>query len=495
MKNFKTSPNSNLKLNGHKRTKSMINAYDRRKQERRKREMEKEQQQVCQKESVSESENVKGLKLEKKKITFESLEQLFKVPRAMEYFKEFLFQQFNQENIMFFQEVKIFKHGYRSEKQMIKTARKISEKYIVPGSIFEINIISEMRKKIINNINTKTYSGSMFDEAQLAVFNHMNLNSWHAFTQSVLFQKLEKVLNEDENFTAQSIENKKMQLISREKKFRALNEEAPTPEQKKNPLAVGEELMVTLMDLLIANFSVSKKSINVKTISRSIPFQKFLDQTAELKSIKLNKLTIIERLCFFINLYNTLILHGFIINGFPTDRYSLKRFMEQSQYKVDKYYFSLNDILHGILRGNRDLKYSRHYFKHNDERAKFAIKPVDPRFHFALLNPNFDSLIKIYRIKYTDKLLNEISSIVVTNLIKIEKNKIYLPKFFQMFQKDFGGEKILLNWICMFLIKDKRFNKIKNLTIKYTKRNLTTPFIWLDLKRTLSRKFLFGSIN
>lgn len=119
------------------------------------------------------------------------------------------------------------------------------------------------------------------------------------------------------------------------------------------------------------------------------------------------------RLTFWINIFNTMVLHLHIIMGPPTNIFLRKSFFNHFKYKIGKFYFSLNDIFYGILRGYKNIFFmkkmnilfignpksplTRHrQFRGTDPRRKFVL-PLDPRIHFALSLLNKSSpFIRIY---------------------------------------------------------------------------------------------------
>ncbi|KAJ3440296.1 hypothetical protein M0812_16353 [Anaeramoeba flamelloides] len=427
------------------------------------------------------------------KIEFKSLEELLAVEIAVQYFKEFLCQQLNQENIMFFLEVKSFKQNCKSERQLVKTSKHIFKTFIEPGSIFEINIISEMRKKLINQFKEKSYSVMMFDEAHKAVIDHMNLNSWQSFQQSILYKKLLNKLDHDPNFIFRP-NLKRLKLIHQKNQTEYLNVEYQANLEKYVSYEISEKLMVNLINLLDANYAVSTKSINMKNISKSIPFRRFVEHTSSLQATDLDLMTFQQRTCFFLNLYNVLSLHSLIVNGVPGDRGAFKKFLKKSAYLIGKYKFSLLDIYHGILRGNLTSKHND-YFKMDDPRAKYTLKRVDGRFHFSIINHSLLTLIKVYRLNQLNHTMDKITLQAISSFFTVQDNTIFLPKLFEKFHKDFGGEEEIVTWVSMFLkLNHTQFLQLKSHQIKFLNYQHIKPIIWIDLKRTLSRKFLYGQI-
>ncbi|KAJ3450946.1 electron carrier/ protein disulfide oxidoreductase [Anaeramoeba flamelloides] len=385
-----------------------------------------------------------------------------------------------------------------NQPQIRKKAKGIFYKYIKPGSLFEINIISSCRKTIIKNINQKRYFLDLFDEAQEAVFNHMNLNSWSSFQKTTIYMNLLKNLKNDLTIDLNQ-EKKRCVLIYNKKKKSSLNEEFVYRGKKNNAYQISEELMLILMDILNVHYSVNKKSIDMKAISKSIPFRKFVEISSKLQNINLKNLSVQERLSFFINIYNVLTLHSFVVNGVPKDKQNVERFLKNSVYRINDFNFSLNDIYHGILRGNTDPKQPNHnYFKSENDltKSQLAIRPIDARVHFTLINYNFNSYIRVYYFNGLSENLSKVTKEMLLSLVTInhKKKKILIPKLFAQYEKDFGGPEKILKWISMNTFHELYFdsnenNLISNYSIKYVYKDMNQPSIIFDLKRTISRKF------
>ncbi|KAJ3449769.1 electron carrier/ protein disulfide oxidoreductase [Anaeramoeba flamelloides] len=288
----------------------------------------------------------------------------------------------------------------------------------------------------------------MFDEAQSVVFDHMHLNSFDNFKGGELYRDLLRKLNQDSS-VGLNYHQKRCFLGYRKRNRNYLNEQKLYLGCTKNANKLLEELMESLMNLFYAYYSISTKKINFKSISKSIAYQKFVEKTSQLKRIDLKGLkTQNERVCFFLNLYNTLALHSLIEHGIPRDKPSIDKFIKSSRYRINEYNFSLNDIFHGILRGNRDIKNpSNNYFKSGDNRSMFSVTKLDTRIHFAIINQYFPSFLQIYKPHNFNDLIGKTTKMVISPLINIQKRKILLPKLFAIYQLDFGGTENIINWL------------------------------------------------
>ncbi|CAD7955495.1 unnamed protein product [Amoebophrya sp. A25] len=95
-----------------------------------------------------------------------------------------------------------------------------------------------------------------------------------------------------------------------------------------------------------------------------------------------------ERKAFLINLYNVLMMHGLIHHGLVEKKHPIQAaqaagkkvtFFDDIAYEIDGQRLSLDDIEHGLLRGN-----AKKRFETADPRFWWVL-PLDPRIHFALV--------------------------------------------------------------------------------------------------------------
>ena len=92
------------------------------------------------------------------------------------------------------------------------------------------------------------------------------------------------------------------------------------------------------------------------------------------------------KIAFFLNLYNALVIHGFVVLGPPTNLYQRLYFYNHTCLSITGMVYSLNDIEHGVLRGNQKPHTSyRRVFAPADPRLQSAVVVWDPRVQFALV--------------------------------------------------------------------------------------------------------------
>lgn len=103
-----------------------------------------------------------------------------------------------------------------------------------------------------------------------------------------------------------------------------------------------------------------------------------------------------EKIAFFVNVYNALIVHGTVALGAPASLLKRLSFFGDVRYRIGGHAFSANDIEHGVLRDNAASPASVgaligvHFLKkaqlpEGDARRGLRVSPLDPRIHFALV--------------------------------------------------------------------------------------------------------------
>ncbi|KAJ6252979.1 electron carrier/ protein disulfide oxidoreductase [Anaeramoeba flamelloides] len=379
-----------------------------------------------------------------------------------------------------------------SQKEMKKTESR---------SLFEINIIFQCRQKITDQISQKQFSLIMFDEAQETVYRHLKRNSWQSFLQSGIYKELINNLQYDSNYNLNGnikgcvLVYRMLKKNINKKNVEALNKEF-IYKGKQNPAdMVGEELIMMLLDIINTNYNSRKEQIRVKQILKSIQFSRFLELSSQLQKVSFACLkNEDDKLRFWINLYNTMTLHCFLINGFPKDKTHYEKLLKNTKYLINQQYFSLNDIYHGILRCNNDPKHNnRNYFKTQQNNINdLMLQKIDTRIHFVCYHYSFPTFIQIYHKKNFQHSLEKVTKRVLNPLVKINqnKNKIQLPNIFSIYDKDFQSDGNILDWINSHINTKIKIEDKNSYTIKYYNKNISDQKIVFDHRETLFRKFM-----
>ncbi len=91
--------------------------------------------------------------------------------------------------------------------------------------------------------------------------------------------------------------------------------------------------------------------------------------------MNLKTLTADERLAFFLNLYNAMVIHATVSIGHPEGLLDKRAFFSDFQYVVGGYSYSLTNIENGILRRNQRSPYSWiKPFSNTDKRLEVTLE-------------------------------------------------------------------------------------------------------------------------
>jgi hypothetical protein len=171
-----------------------------------------------------------------------------------------------------------------------------------------------------------------------------------------------------------------------------------------------------------------------------------------------------EKLAFWINLYNALVMDGVISKGIVqsvgTNPFQLLAFFRQTSYNVAGFRMSCDDIEHGILRGNRGHpRLPGRQLPSTDARQDWIITPVDKRVHFALNCAGRSCPpIQVYTAEDIDDQLDLAARNFVNADLKIEsdKNQVHISAIFSWFNEDFGGQEGIVDFMLQYLPDDDR---------------------------------------
>ncbi|XP_031549993.1 uncharacterized protein LOC116287451 [Actinia tenebrosa] len=208
---------------------------------------------------------------------------------------------------------------------------------------------------------------------------------------------------------------------------------------------VGEMLRHLILELYDSYLSSDGKGVDYTAMSDSSQFQDYVKHTAELQRVQVEGATREEKLSFFINIYNALVIHATVNNGPPNNLWQRYRFFNTVSYIIGGQSYSLNDIENGILRSNRRaIGAIRRPFAKNDPRLKIALDDPEPLVHFALVcGAKSCPPIKTYSAKNVNEELLLAGEAFLEGedgcQIDMTKREIRLSKIFQWYKEDFGS--------------------------------------------------------
>ncbi|RVE58154.1 hypothetical protein OJAV_G00206280 [Oryzias javanicus] len=218
------------------------------------------------------------------------------------------------------------------------------------------------------------------------------------------------------------------------------------------------ELSLLLREMILKLFSehlsADGKSVDYKGMSVNPAFERYCDLAIQLQRVELLSLSREEKLAFFINIYNALVIHGYLRLGAPTNWWHRYRFFNYVSYLIGGEVFTLQDIENGVLRGNRKgVAQLRKPFSKTDPRLQVALPDVEPLIHFALnCGAKGCPPIKTYTPQDIDSQLRTAAEAFLENddacVVDSGKGEVRLSQIFKWYRADFGGtDEKLLKWV------------------------------------------------
>jgi GH15 family glucan-1,4-alpha-glucosidase len=229
---------------------------------------------------------------------------------------------------------------------------------------------------------------------------------------------------------------------------------------------IASKLKNSMNILRGAFFDTKRGRVAYEKMSGSKAYREYVELSLNLRDMDLGLLkTRQERLAFWINLYNVIIIHGVIALGIRDSVREVRNFFKRVQYRIRDMFFSPDDIEHGILRGNsRPPNSLLRPFSWDDKRLQYIIKPLDPRIHFVLVCASSSCPpIGIYTAEDMDRELDiAAGTFLNTEGVEIDKveNIVSLSRIFKWYGADFGRSQTeRLTYVTRFLYdkEDREF--------------------------------------
>lgn len=167
-----------------------------------------------------------------------------------------------------------------------------------------------------------------------------------------------------------------------------------------------------------------------------------------------------EKLAFWINVYNALIMHAFLAYGVPKSEIKLFSLMQKAAYIIGGHSISAADIEYNILkmkppahRPQIALVLALQKLKITEEQKKFSIDQPEPLLAFALsCGMHSSPAVRIFRPENVNELLqNSLKDYVQASVGISNKSKLLVPKLLYCFAKGNVEDSLLPDWICQFL--------------------------------------------
>ncbi|XP_005105701.1 uncharacterized protein LOC101862525 [Aplysia californica] len=232
------------------------------------------------------------------------------------------------------------------------------------------------------------------------------------------------------------------------------------PTEDNTPVAgveLSKRLQKTMLKLKGKFMGADGKSVDYVGMKKSPEFSEYKKLAADLQRVDIGAMEEKEKKVFFLNIYNALTIDGLQEQKtLPDSVLSVQHFFKTTAYMIGGQVYTLEDIEHGILRGNRSPPASiKPQLPPGDPRLPFVCQKLDPRIHFALVcGAKSCPAISVYTVENVDSALDAATRSFCSQEVEMrnETNEVHLSKLFQWYRADFGETEVdVLKWMMPYL--------------------------------------------
>ncbi|XP_006407397.2 uncharacterized protein LOC18025327 [Eutrema salsugineum] len=230
--------------------------------------------------------------------------------------------------------------------------------------------------------------------------------------------------------------------------------------EPQNAAMVGQKLFKIMTAILESYSSDDHSLVDYMRISQSEEFRRYLNLAQDLQRLKLQELSTDEKLAFFLNLYNAMVIHALIRIGRSDGMIARRSFFTDFQYVVGGYSYSLSSIRNDILRGGRKPSYPFiKPFMNGNTRHELGLQKLNPLVHFGLCDGTKSSpVLRFFTPQGVEAELKRAAREFFQNggiEVFFPRRVVHLSRIIKWYKEDFSEEKKMLKWIMSYVDANK----------------------------------------
>lgn len=210
---------------------------------------------------------------------------------------------------------------------------------------------------------------------------------------------------------------------------------------------LAEELLRLIHSLLA---EAGERGVDYRALAAGAAYREYRECTRRLQAFDPDTLNSREeRLAFWINLYNALIVDAVIQLEVRRSVRQVRGFFWRAAYDIGGFRYAAFDIENGILRANAPHPaIPGPHFGRGDPRRRHSLGQLDPRLHFALVcAARSCPPIEVYQAGHIDEQLQLATRAFVNGggvEVKSDCRAVRLSPIFQWYATDFGAWPLAL---------------------------------------------------
>ncbi|KAI5080810.1 hypothetical protein GOP47_0003993 [Adiantum capillus-veneris] len=230
--------------------------------------------------------------------------------------------------------------------------------------------------------------------------------------------------------------------------------------------------------------------------------QNFRYLVQELEKLNPGKLKHEEKLAFWLNIYNALMMHAYLAYGIPKSHIKRVSLLQKASYKIGSHSINAHMIEHSFL-GCKSSRPSQWFqsllspvskLRVGHHRQVYALDKPEPLACFAVCCGGYsDPAVRVYTGKNVYQELDAAKrEFLQANIIVRKDNKVLMPRVLEAFARESSMSTLgLLQWICVNVSEHQRRDlrtcmKVRsyNRCIEWTPYNFNFRYLFVrDLAR------------
>jgi len=208
----------------------------------------------------------------------------------------------------------------------------------------------------------------------------------------------------------------------------------------------------------------AQRAWDIAALAASSAHGRLAAALADLAQFDPRRMRIPAQIAFWLNVYNACVLRDML-------EFEAGEFFDRERLRIAGHAWSLDDIEHGLLRGNAP-KYMSFSTPMKKADPRLALAPVtfDERSHFALYTACRSSPpLRVFHGDNIEDQLEDASRDYLRSTVRVKEEgaKVKVPKLFQWYEEDFGGSDGVLQFVVARLdeesveLIDRRQGRVK----------------------------------
>src|SRR5919201_269771 len=233
----------------------------------------------------------------------------------------------------------------------------------------------------------------------------------------------------------------------------------------------AEELREALEALRTAHFDAGGTACDYAGLDASPEKRRLAETLAALQGFDPKRVRIGAQTAFWLNVFNAIVVRDAAELAQARGPREVERFFEQPRARIGGLAYSLDDIEHGLLRGNVP-KFGRFRapMRADDPRCAYTPIAYDERMHFGMYCACRSSPpLRIFSGGALDEELESATAEYLRRQVRVEQQGglVIVPRQFYWYRADFGGEREVLAFALARLdgpavdLVDRRRGKVK----------------------------------